>query len=115
MGYTSSLFGEERDAVEGVFGNGRKVQFVARRLNGEPMAFVAVSGRVMTLLVEADRVIPGHLDSLNGTVIRSAPDRLLEQYGCTPLIMTVSQTIAVVTITVLGSLLAMAVLRRGGR
>lgn len=32
------------------------------------IAFDAVSGRVMTLLVEADRVIPGHLDSLNGHI-----------------------------------------------
>ena len=32
------------------------------------IAFDAVSGRVMTLLVEADRQIPGHLDSLNGHI-----------------------------------------------
>lgn len=32
------------------------------------IAFDAVSGRVMTLLVEADREIPGHLDSLNGHI-----------------------------------------------
>jgi hypothetical protein len=32
------------------------------------IAFDAVSGRVMTLLVEADRQIPGHLDSLNGQI-----------------------------------------------
>lgn len=32
------------------------------------IAFDAVSGRVMTLLVEADRQIPGHLDSLNGRI-----------------------------------------------
>ena len=32
------------------------------------IAFDAVSGRVMTLLVEADREIPGHLDSLSGQI-----------------------------------------------
>ncbi|HKD80244.1 MAG TPA: hypothetical protein VKH81_11170 [Candidatus Angelobacter sp.] len=32
------------------------------------IAFDAVSGRVMTLLVEADRQIPGHLDSVNGQI-----------------------------------------------
>jgi hypothetical protein len=32
------------------------------------IAFDAVSGRVGTLLVEADREIPGHLDSLNGQI-----------------------------------------------
>jgi hypothetical protein len=32
------------------------------------IAFDAVSGRVMTLLVEADRQIPGHLDPLNGLI-----------------------------------------------
>ena len=32
------------------------------------IAFDAVSGRVMTLLVEAGRQIPGHLDSLNGRI-----------------------------------------------
>jgi len=32
------------------------------------IAFDAVSGRVMTLLVESDRVIPGHLDSFNGRI-----------------------------------------------
>jgi hypothetical protein len=32
------------------------------------IAFDAVSGRVMTLLVEADRQIPGHLDALNGHI-----------------------------------------------
>ncbi len=32
------------------------------------IAFDAVSGRVMTLMVEADRVIPGHLDPLNGHI-----------------------------------------------
>jgi hypothetical protein len=32
------------------------------------IAFDAVSGRVDTLLVEADREIPGHLDSLNGRI-----------------------------------------------
>jgi Bacterial archaeo-eukaryotic release factor family 3 len=32
------------------------------------IAFDAVSGRVMTLLVDADRQIPGHLDSLNGHI-----------------------------------------------
>jgi hypothetical protein len=32
------------------------------------IAFDAVSGRVMTLLVEADREIPGHLDPLDGRI-----------------------------------------------
>jgi hypothetical protein len=32
------------------------------------IAFDAVSGRVLRLLVEADRQIPGHLDSLNGHI-----------------------------------------------
>ncbi len=32
------------------------------------IAFDAVSGRVMTLLVEANRQIPGHLDSVNGQI-----------------------------------------------
>ena len=46
-------------------------QSKARGLVGDHLgqiAFDAVSGRVMTLMVEADRVIPGHLDSLNGHI-----------------------------------------------
>ena len=46
-------------------------QSKSRRLVGDHLgqiAFDAVSGRVMTLLVEADRVIPGHLDSVNGGI-----------------------------------------------
>ena len=36
-GYTFSLLGGRGDAMEGVFGGGRKASIVARRLAGEPM------------------------------------------------------------------------------